>query len=88
MLGHHATIRPTYPRRFPVSARRNTTAGGRALGLDVTAEAVETERQAAALPELGCDPGQGTFFAEPYPAAAMEARLSEARRVAGRPVYP
>lgn len=51
---------------------------GRALGLDVTAEAVETERQAAALRELGCDLGQGRFFAEPYPAAAMEGRLSEA----------
>jgi EAL domain-containing protein (putative c-di-GMP-specific phosphodiesterase class I) len=48
---------------------------GKALGLPVTAEAVESEEQYALLKEMGCDLGQGSFFAEPFPASALEARL-------------
>lgn len=48
---------------------------GGALGLLVTAEAVESEEQYAMLKEMGCDLGQGRFFAEPFPATALEARL-------------
>jgi EAL domain-containing protein (putative c-di-GMP-specific phosphodiesterase class I) len=39
-----------------------------ALGLEVTAEWVETERQAERLTELGCDLGQGRWFGDAGPA--------------------
>lgn len=35
------------------------------LGLAVTAEGIETERQLEALRELGCDKGQGYYLAQP-----------------------
>jgi diguanylate cyclase (GGDEF)-like protein len=38
-----------------------------ALGLDVTAEGIETEAQRVALLELGCRVGQGYLFARPAP---------------------
>jgi diguanylate cyclase (GGDEF)-like protein len=42
---------------------------GRALGLKVIAEGVETTAQLAVLRTLGCDVGQGYLFARPMPAA-------------------
>jgi diguanylate cyclase (GGDEF)-like protein len=42
---------------------------GRALGLKVIAEGVETTAQLAVLRKLGCDVGQGYLFARPMPAA-------------------
>ncbi len=45
------------------------------LGLDVTAEGVETPAQEAELRLLGCDQGQGYLLARPVPAAALEALL-------------
>lgn len=48
---------------------------GRALGLRVTAEGIEREAQLTRLRELGCDLGQGSFFADPYPATALDAGL-------------
>jgi EAL domain-containing protein (putative c-di-GMP-specific phosphodiesterase class I) len=41
------------------------------LGIDVIAEGVETEEQAAKLQSLGCNRGQGYFFARPIDSAAV-----------------
>lgn len=49
---------------------------GKALGLSVTAEAVETEEQFELLKGMGCMLGQGSFFAEPFPASALATRLA------------
>src|SRR5205823_6064783 len=43
----------------------------RAMGLDLTAEGVETKEQIQILYSLGCDHGQGFYFARPMPAFAM-----------------
>jgi diguanylate cyclase (GGDEF)-like protein/PAS domain S-box-containing protein len=45
------------------------------LGMDVTAEGVETEAQMRLLRLLRCHRGQGYFFAQPLPADAFEALL-------------
>ena len=44
---------------------------GRALGLSVVGEGVETEGQAAALRSMGCEHAQGYFFGYPGPAAHL-----------------
>ena len=42
-----------------------------ALGLEVVAEGIENERTWARLKQLGCDFGQGSWLAEPMPAAEL-----------------
>ncbi len=46
---------------------------GHALGLTVTAEGVETLEQLDALESLGCDVGQGFYFAKPQPGEVVTA---------------
>ena len=48
-----------------------------ALGMQTTAEGVETEGQIRFLQSQGCDEGQGYHFSQPLPAAAFEAYLRE-----------
>ncbi len=61
------------------------------LGLQVTAEGIETFEQKARLEKLGCDRGQGYFFAQPVSADEARALLTpgaiagEARRA---PIVP
>jgi diguanylate cyclase (GGDEF)-like protein len=49
-----------------------------ALSLEVTAEGVETERQALALAELRCELAQGFYFHRPLAAAAISELLAAA----------
>ena len=58
-----------------------------ALGLAVTAEGVETAGELAQLRSLGCEQGQGYYFARPMPAAALAALLAD-ERGAGIPPPP
>jgi len=53
---------------------------GHALTLTVTAEAIETGEQAAVLRRIGCDSGQGHFFAAAMSAAAITAMLRSGAR--------
>ncbi len=50
---------------------------GRNLGLEVVAEGVETQDQAARLCELGCDIGQGYLYQRPVDLKAFETWLAE-----------
>jgi diguanylate cyclase (GGDEF)-like protein len=49
---------------------------GHTLGMDLIAEGIETQEQAAALRSLGCEFGQGYYWAKPMPAAEASALLS------------
>ena len=68
-----ARMQDSDPDRATVEAVVRMSEG---LGLTATAEAVESREQYETLRELGCDLGQGSFFADPFPATALEARLS------------
>lgn len=46
------------------------------LGLNVTAEGVETMQQAGVLKEMGCQSLQGYYFGKPMPAVEMDALLA------------
>jgi diguanylate cyclase (GGDEF)-like protein/PAS domain S-box-containing protein len=48
------------------------------LGVEVLAEGVETSEQAALLRDMGCDLGQGYYFARPLPGEELAEQLPEA----------
>lgn len=52
---------------------------GRALGLSVLVEGVETEQQRVLLRLAGCDEMQGFLFAKPAPAKAIDRLLTQMR---------
>ena len=53
---------------------------GRALGLTVLVEGVETEHQRVLLRLAGCDEMQGFLFARPAPAAVIDQLIAQARK--------
>ncbi len=53
------------------------------LGMSVVAEGIETAVQVAHLNALGCDAGQGYYFAKPLPSPAAGRLLSEVKNPAG-----
>ena len=53
---------------------------GRALGLSVLVEGVETEHQRVLLRLAGCDEMQGFLFAKPAPASSIDVLLEKARQ--------
>jgi EAL domain-containing protein (putative c-di-GMP-specific phosphodiesterase class I) len=52
---------------------------GRALGLSVLVEGVETEHQRVLLRLAGCDEMQGFLFAKPAPAKAIDKLLAQVK---------
>ena len=54
---------------------------GKAMGLDLVAEGIETTDQVATLRELGCEHGQGFLFARPMEGARIERLLADAGRL-------
>ena len=57
---------------------------GRALGLSVLVEGVETEQQRVLLRLAGCDEMQGFLFARPAPAKAIDRLLAQSKQGSGR----
>lgn len=59
-----------------VAIVRTIVALAHALGMDVIAEGVETAAQLARLRAIGCEYGQGYFFAKPLPSEAATALMA------------
>lgn len=58
---------------------------GQALGMRTIVEGIETKEQLARLVELGCDTGQGFYFAKPLPLA--QAHQLVERQAAGEAIF-
>ena len=50
---------------------------GQGLGIEITAEGIETDEQLAELREMGCAIGQGYFFAQPLSSSKMTDMLKD-----------
>ena len=61
---------------------------GRALGLSVLVEGVETEQQRVLLRLAGCDEMQGFLFAKPAPAATIDRLLAQQKQNSGSKALP
>ncbi len=61
---------------------------GRALGLTVVVEGVETEQQRVLLRLAGCDEMQGFLFARPAPAKAIDRLLGQGKSAATGRMFP
>jgi diguanylate cyclase (GGDEF)-like protein len=61
---------------------------GRALGLSVLVEGVETEQQRVLLRLAGCDEMQGFLFAKPAPAKEIDRLLAQKKQNAGAEALP
>ena len=61
---------------------------GRALGLSVLVEGVETEQQRVLLRLAGCDEMQGFLFAKPAPARTIDRLLAQQKRGGKAPSGP
>ena len=62
---------------------------GETLNLEVVAEGIELSEQWATLRDLGCDKGQGYFFARPMDADRVAEFLrSQGERIAAAPEAP
>jgi predicted signal transduction protein with EAL and GGDEF domain len=61
---------------------------GRALGLSITVEGVETEQQRVLLRLAGCDEMQGYLFAKPAPAKTIDRLLVQAKSGTGLKSLP
>jgi len=59
-----------------VAIVRTIVALAHALGMDVIAEGVETAAQLSRLRAIGCEYGQGYFFAQPLPSDAATALMA------------
>ncbi len=59
---------------------RSIVAIANALGLQITAEGLETDAQVVFVASLGCEQGQGYHFAVPLAQAELEAMLSAQAR--------
>ncbi len=59
---------------------------GRALGLTVVVEGVETEKQRVLLRLAGCDEMQGYLFARPAPAKTIDRLIAQRKSGAPSPV--
>ena len=55
----------------------------KALGLSVTGEGIETDKQRQLLRDLDCERGQGYLFARPCPAADLEPLLRASLSISG-----
>ncbi len=71
-----ARLSPTWPTRPDAAIVRSLIELGHRLGLQVTAEGVESEAQLNALRRLGCDTVQGHIVGHPLSASEIVDWLS------------